>query len=100
ERLGDEALDDAGHRPAIGFGAGRDVAHQLGIKAARLAAGGLETAFRREIGMDGDELLLEGDGTDDVEEKGLAGTVFADHEAVTGAAVADALDILQKGADL
>ncbi|MGC4107221.1 MAG: hypothetical protein QM753_12935, partial [Thermomicrobiales bacterium] len=99
QRLGDEALDHAGHRAAIWLGPGGHVAHQFGVEAACLASGGVEAAIRREVGVDGDELLLERNRADDVEEERLARTVFADHEPHRRPAIGNPLDIGEQRAD-
>ncbi len=100
QRLGYESLDDACHRATIRPGPGCHVSHQFRIEASRLPACRVETPVGREVGVDRDELLLQGDGPHNVEEEGLAGAILADDETEAGSAVADPIDVVKDSSDL
>ena len=49
--------------------------------------------------MGGDQPLFKGNGPDEIQEEGLAGTVFPDDEADTGAIIGYPFDIFDEGSD-
>jgi hypothetical protein len=60
----------------------------------------VETPIWVEVGLHCDELFLERNGTDQVQEERLAGTVFADDETEGRASVRDAIDVRHERTDL
>ena len=96
---GDELLHDACERPALGLGPRCEVAHQLGIERARLAAARVQPAVGVEVGARNDQLLLHRDGANEVQEEGLACPVFADDQAESRPTVGDAVDVAVQGLD-
>ena len=69
---GDEALDHALKRATLRLGPSGHVVHELGIKRSGLTSASLEPTVGAEIGVDGDQLLLECDRADQHHEEGLA----------------------------
>ena len=65
---------------ALGLGPGGHIVHELGIERPGLAAASLESAVGAEIGVNGDQLLLERDSPHQHQEEGLARTVPANDE--------------------
>ena len=97
---GDEPFHYAGKRSAVGRGAGREIAHQLGVQPAGLAAGRVQPPVRGEVGRGGDELLLRRDRRGQVKEKRLSRAVVADDEPDHRAAVRDPVEVAADGGDL
>ena len=54
----------------------------------------MQTPVRPEVGGHYNQAFFQSDEADQVEKEGLARTVLADHEAKRGAAVPDALHVL------
>ena len=60
----------------------------------------MQASLERDVGVGDDEPSLERNGAGEVQEEALAGTISADDEANGGAALLDALEVLEDGADL
>ena len=65
-----------------------------------MAAARLEPLVRREVGVDGDEPLLQRDEPGEVEEERLPRPVLTDHEPDGGAPVLRVLDIADERVEL
>lgn len=91
---GDELFHHGGERAAFRLGAAGEVFHQLGIEAARLAAGSMQAATGVEVCMGDHELARHGFATQQVEEEGFTGTEIANDQPETGADFGDAIEAL------
>ena len=60
----------------------------------------MQPAIRIEVTGRDDELLLQSDGTDEIQEEGFSGSILADDQAERRSTFRDPLDISQKRFEL
>ena len=78
-RAGNKFLHNARQCATLGLAAGGHVADQLRVERLGLAAAGVQATVGIQIGIGHYQFLFQSDSTQEIQEEGFTGTVFAHH---------------------